>query len=802
MKRLHVPISLAMLVLLLAGTAQPGLSKPPAPASMHARNAPAGTAKVYLPLVISAPAAASGSSFDLIDQAIAAKQITAEQGLIYKVFAQFSDSRLPAQFVGTGPGRGGDMIMEQVADQAQAGTLSASAIQTLTPFFVPPDDSRSWYYLSTRMGAKAAGPRASPASWTPVPAAGGKIRIFYFSDNASDAAKANDLAAEFTGLIYNKLTKLMGQEPIPNSTHTTDIYLWTSYLKSDGITVVQFGNTTLGITVGARCDQSSVNIYLPDWLPIGSPYSAGPGLVQYATHEFMHAIQFSYTIQSCSGYRWLKEATATWAEDYVYPAVNSEQDVAPNYLDHPTARLDDETDLHQYGTYLLFYYLTHSVDTSAAVIRDIWQNAGSDSNSYMAIHDAVAQAAPGWEDIYWPMFLATLWNKAPFNTYYATKDGLAATVAPAGGAPTDIKVTGNEDVTPLYAQIPTGGALFFDLKFPDTSLRSLTILNGLGYKLYTGDATSRIEFGTEGDETYLTDDLSSDDLQGANVELLLKASGQPVDPEPAILSDDQANDAGGGLAQFDHCMDAQGNFDEVVVILSNSDWGHPDRIMQPVGLPVTVWANNIPCYQVKGSFTALDYDDGATVESQGTMEFGFTGDSEELQPYVDWGIGAFPETYFDELSVNAKWSASGTDTTGCVHTGSATWTASSDANGYMTIEQGLLPGSPTYRQFEAQASPESGTTVTEHIACPDTGSYDNTGDPIDWAVNPRDPDCPPKIDASGNISGNCTVPNYTGRYQKYTWSLSPMVNHSVRKPGNSAAGQRTGATRPNSRARK
>ena len=56
---------------------------------------------VYLPILNNGQA----SSFGLIDQDIKAGKISAEQGLIYKVFAQFSDGRLPPQYLGSGPGR-------------------------------------------------------------------------------------------------------------------------------------------------------------------------------------------------------------------------------------------------------------------------------------------------------------------------------------------------------------------------------------------------------------------------------------------------------------------------------------------------------------------------------------------------------------------------------------------------------------------------------------------------------------------------------------------------------------------------
>ena len=756
MKSLRVFLFLALLTFNFSSVVQPTLAQTlPATGNGHT---------IYLPLVTNGTSSQTPTSFDLIDQDIASGKLSAEQGLIYKVFAQFSDARLPAKYVSGALGRGGELIMEDVA--VQAATLSASAKQTLTPFFVPPNDSRSWFYLSHMGSATASSqPQATPASWLFKPTASGKVKVYYYSTNASDAVKATQIAAQFDAIIWSKLTTLMQKTPLPNTAGTTDIYLWGAYLENDGTTVVPFDKNTLGITVGAACSQSSVTIYLPDNLPVGSARDAG--LIQYATHEFMHAIQYAYPIQACRGYKWLKEATATWAEDYVYPLANSEQETAPGYLNHPTARLDNTSDLHDYGAYLLFYFLTHQIDPSAAIIRNIWQNAGTTANSYLAVDQAVSQVSSAAHDAYWPLYLATLWNKAPFTTYYATHDGLIATVNPAGGAAIPITTPGGEQVTPLYAQIPTGGALFFDLKFPDTSVRSVTVLNGLGNKLSTGDASSVTQESTDGDETYLTQDLPASDLQGATVELLLKAHNQAAQGYPTVLTDNL-----GSNPEASYCLDVQGPLDEMTVILSNADFANPDRIMQPTGLPVTVWANNVPCWKVTGTASAIDYDDGVTTEAQGTVTFGWPSAMPVPQPYWNLSNTVFPEINLRLLSAQVHWSVSGTDSGGCTSSGSGDYTSDEAANDYLLLEQGLTPGSPTYRGYVGSGGPDTDLTDTYHVVC-SWGSYDEPIGGIGFLDIPLGQfRSQIKVNANGSMSGNVTVPNYTGRYQQYQWNLT------------------------------
>jgi len=531
MKPFGLFLSIVLLLFAFSSAVQPALAKSSATAKV--KNSSAGSENtIYLPLIENGQASSSQpSSFDLIDQDIASGKITAEQGLIYKVYALFSDAQLPAAYIGSGTtDDDGDQLMRQVVEQS--GTLSDAAKQALTPFFVPPDNPHSWYYRE-HLGSASAPQymQADDAGWLFKSAVGGKIRVFYWSTNAADADKATSIAAEFDSTIWPSLTTLMNKVPIPNGAGTTDIYLWNSYLKSNG-TVVPFDAGTLGITIAPHCQQTSVDIYLPDYLPTGSRIS--PGLIQYATHEFMHAIQFAYTLAACQPYDWLSEATATWAEDYVYPIADSEHDVAPRYLNHASDRLDDTTHLHQYGAYLLFYYLTHTVDPTAQVIRQMWENAAGTANSYQAIDNAVNQIVPGMHDYYWSGFLTANWNQAPFGTYYLTNDRLTTTVT-ADSNQTISAANGDEEI-PLNGSLPTGGARYYQFNV-DSSVSSLTILNGLGENLSKGQ-TDMLDT-TTGDQTYQSANLSDSDAAGATLVALMKVAGvgwQPVPLEGHTLS--------------------------------------------------------------------------------------------------------------------------------------------------------------------------------------------------------------------------------------------------------------------------
>jgi hypothetical protein len=89
-----------------SGTAQVASPIPSASSGQAALSG--GT--VYLPVVINGQV----SSFDLIDLDIQSGKLSAEIGLINKVFTQFSDAHLPLQYQGSGVGREGGRIMEDV----------------------------------------------------------------------------------------------------------------------------------------------------------------------------------------------------------------------------------------------------------------------------------------------------------------------------------------------------------------------------------------------------------------------------------------------------------------------------------------------------------------------------------------------------------------------------------------------------------------------------------------------------------------------------------------------------------------
>ena len=104
------------------------------------------------------------TTYEKIDAAVASGAITAEQGLIYKVFSSFSDPRLPGQYVGAP-----DPLAEAPLDDVTArwNQLSDAAKATLGPFLIPPMHNGS--YWEQRIQGTPPAATAAPALASPRP---------------------------------------------------------------------------------------------------------------------------------------------------------------------------------------------------------------------------------------------------------------------------------------------------------------------------------------------------------------------------------------------------------------------------------------------------------------------------------------------------------------------------------------------------------------------------------------------------------------------------------------------------------
>ena len=98
-----------------------------------------------------------------------------------------------------------------------------------------------------------------------------------------------------------------------------------------------------------------------------------------AAHEYYHATQFAYDIADDG---WFLEATATWAEDELYTAINDNyQYLKDSPITHPGKPMDKFGGVFHYGVWNFFRYLSehYPAKTGAlpGMLLQMWKNADS-----------------------------------------------------------------------------------------------------------------------------------------------------------------------------------------------------------------------------------------------------------------------------------------------------------------------------------------------------------------------------------------------------------------------------------------
>jgi hypothetical protein len=765
MKRLcSLLVSIFFLMSLLASDfSKPAIAQAPTPP----------TPPIYLPLVVLNSQPSPGQSIvQIIDQDIASGKLTPEQGLVDKVFATFSDPRLPAQYAGGSIGGDGDGVMMDVASQWDQ--LSAGAQSTLRPFLLPAYQAGSWFSVS-HPGTAMHAEQVQADFWASALSKNGKVKFYWPARNAIGQALAAGLKAAMDNKIWDSLTKYMGKEPILGPDGKLSVIVFSSYYDLDG-TVVPFDPGTGGITVRPGCAKAAGIIYIPINRNLGDELT--PGAIQSLAHEFMHTLQYTYNVPDCDQYKWLREATAKWSEDYVYHLANSEHPRAIDYLSTPSLALNDPTFTRYYGAWVLPYYLTRKLgDTN--MVRHLWEKAETTNNSFEALYDGVSD---GMRDYFWGIYLPALWNLAPYDQYYKDNDKLTDTVQAESPNPIPVKLTNGYFTYALGDNLKTGAARFYHFAFTDSSVRSFTVLNGIGKDLYkesAWDSQWNLGDALQEDQVYGSDDLSDSDATGANLILMLKATGENWQPVPMSSSSYQQG-------AFSYCFDSQTRIDDMVVIQSNSDWMNPDHVIKHQDEPTTVVASDLPCYGLQGTGKDIDLTQGTgnhlvTLEFDSTVTFGGTNSySDLLGTYINNPF-VYPEINLPLEKLHTDWTISGSDGQ-CAYSGSGSFDQGPDQSAgseSATILSGILPGSPSYRGYQGLAGlegdpPEITYNVTGHD-CPGQETAE-----IGWQIEIPIVDCRADIKiptGGGTLTGSCKRDSLAdvGHEEHFSWNLKPVT---------------------------
>ncbi len=286
---------------------------------------------------------------------------------------------------------------------------------------------------------KSSLPHYSVAEATPV--CGGGICVHYVPQGSGDGNAAslnnaqvalqvmNQIANRYVAAGYNRPVGDGSAGSTPggagNGVNVFDVYL--ADLGNSGL----YGYCTTDSRVSGHTVAPAYCVLDNDYSPSQyGPYtSPTDNLRVTAAHEYFHAVQFAYDVNEDS---WLLEATATWAEDEVYPTINDNlQYLKAGPLGIPSQPLDSRLGLAPYGAWAFFKFLSERYPALNApggmpvIVRDIWNLAVGPAGSRAAIEAALAGRGT---DLRTEFGLFSAVNRNPAGFY---SDGAAYPVARA-----------------------------------------------------------------------------------------------------------------------------------------------------------------------------------------------------------------------------------------------------------------------------------------------------------------------------------------------------------------------------------
>ena len=363
------------------------------------------------------------TSIDIIDKAVADKKLDAETALVYKVYAIYGDDRLPKEYASDKPYyEGTDVILEMIQ---KWDSLSAKTKTLLEPFKKRPDEKGSWVDLKYKNSG------AKPTSWF--------YRNTYAEDpeeagydvlGDTDDGKAKIWYTNFSGTEKN----FYGPGTITTDTNTSKKVAEKvkDILDSDQI-IPKFelmlpkillsddprgGDGKLDIYVGPN--GTTLGTTFADHLPppttsrIDINYAIGLNsdtlLKATLAHEIFHAYQYTYKFDPGKD-KWWMEAGAIWAENFIYPTANTEQEWTEGFIEYPLVSLDKRQPpkFHDYSAYLFPFFLSEKFGSD--FMGKSWEGCSS------GCLDGINKSITGGFKEVWKEFTLWNYNKEPAKFY-------------------------------------------------------------------------------------------------------------------------------------------------------------------------------------------------------------------------------------------------------------------------------------------------------------------------------------------------------------------------------------------------
>ncbi|WP_434081274.1 hypothetical protein [Sanguibacter sp. Z1732] len=413
----------------------------------------------------------------LVQAAVAAGQLDEPTGLMYRVWGQFNDPRLPREYRGESASHDSAALNQAVRE---LDTLPAEVAEAVGPYLLRPTDPQSAFSHSPdgagdsqndgdnqdgedsdaeagAEGAEARGWQQAALTWTQVNApenndpAGRQcpgdwetrasdqvpIRVWICADRGAGTVGAEEALEAVIGIVDGTVPEMtkpvpegMGppkpdrpaDDPHPDSDDKVDIYLldagWLGPERRGEVSRIDSGAGGLAIPTRPAGRTASSGYVLID-AGVLEDHGTGPDseLARVVVHEVFHVLQFAH--HDHLDERWLIEGTATWAERYYLPG-----DFGDEHLRHlhRMQREDDSlvAETHPDKPYATALWAMFMEQTAGAQsIFNTWQDLSGTGGAHEDVLAAINAYVP--VETRFPDFVMRMVNANPAGNPIGTR---------------------------------------------------------------------------------------------------------------------------------------------------------------------------------------------------------------------------------------------------------------------------------------------------------------------------------------------------------------------------------------------
>jgi hypothetical protein len=473
-----------------------GLATGVAAGSVSIQASAGGVTSGAAALTVRTPAPTTGaSSEELIAAALAAGQIDAETALAYRVFANYRDARLPAQYRGNDTNVIGEVTAKAELDAA-FDTLSPALQDQLAPFLMRPSSVGSWLDRNPPASPRIA--RASgdgpvrpqvrlrclgiTSDWVAVDPPTAGVRVWYDRNEVGHDQIAAYVAARIEAKAWPVLISQLGF--LPPLDDRTLVGCDGGDARLDIYIVEQSGRGFTYAESSPSYDRNRSATY------IEINARLGPNVMEHTiAHELAHAIHRAYpTAGTKESYGWFIDAFANWAALQAEPRNQSIGEQASCVFRTSWLPLDDRAEGHcsprgnppvkrDYGAFLPLEYISKT--SGAATVKRILETTASASSAFDAMQTVFGSS---FNDV-WKGYAQTLWNQDLIRARQASFFGWQGfDNAPELARDHPAKVNANLNGAPyaetaLEKKVNNMSVKFYHFEFSDEKTRSLMFRN-------------------------------------------------------------------------------------------------------------------------------------------------------------------------------------------------------------------------------------------------------------------------------------------------------------------------------------